>query len=100
MELVKIEIIIADTFLQELIELLEEMGIKGYTAFEIFRGKGKKRGEQLSEGLLPTSRNLLVFTVVTQEIINTYVTKIQEYLNERGGVLITYPVQYASGLTT
>jgi nitrogen regulatory protein PII len=99
MELLKIEIIIPNTFLQELIEKLEELDVHGYTALEIFRGKGIKRGEHLAEGLLPTTRNSLVFTVGHKEKIENVIDQIQAYLNDRGGVLITYKIEYATGLS-
>lgn len=99
MELIKIEIIIANAFLEGLIHKLEQTGIHGYTALEIFRGKGVKRGEHLSEGLLPTTRNSLVFTIGTKETTDRVIENIQTYLDERGGVLITYKIEYASGLS-
>jgi len=99
MELHKIEIIIANTFLQDLIEKLEKVGVHGYTALEIFRGKGIKRGEHLSEGLLPTTRNTLIFSIGTKEITEKVIEHVQPYLDERGGVIITTKIEYASGLS-
>ena len=98
MKLSKIEIIISNTFLQPLIEKLEACGVHGYTAVEIFRGKGTKRGEQLSEGLLPTSRNTLLFTIASSELSNKIVETVQPFLDDRGGILMTYRIDYASGL--
>jgi len=98
MDIIKIEIIISNTFLQPLIEMLEDVGVHGYTALEIFRGKGIKRGEHLSEGLLPTSRNTMLFTIASAELSSKIVEQIQPYLDERGGILLTYNVNYASGL--
>lgn len=99
MDIIKIEIIISNTFLQPLIEKLEKVGVHGYTAIDIFRGKGIKRGEHLSEGLLPTSRNTLLFTIATAELSSKIIESVQPYLDERGGVLLTYKVDYASGLS-
>ena len=99
MELNKIEIIIANTFLQQLIEQLEQLGVHGYTAVEIFRGKGIKRGEHLSEGLLPTTRNSLIFTIGTKEITKKVIEHLQPFLDERGGLMIVSNVTYASGLS-
>lgn len=99
MDIIKIEIIISNTFLQPLIEKLEKVGVHGYTAIEIFRGKGVKRGEQLSEGLLPTSRNTLLFTIASNDLTKQIIENIQPFLDERGGVLMTYKIDYASGLS-
>lgn len=99
MELSKVEIIISNSFLQELIQKLEDLGVNGYTALEIFRGKGVKRGEQLSEGLLPITRNTLVFTIASSEVVEKIIKNIQPYLDDRGGALMTYKIDYASGLS-
>jgi len=99
MKIKKIEIIISNTFLQSLIEILESAGIHGYTAVEIFRGKGAKRGEHLSEGLLPTSRNTLLFTIASDELTNNIIEKVQPFLDDRGGVLLTYRIDHASGFS-
>lgn len=99
MEIIKVEIIISNTFLQSLIEQLEAVGVHGYTAVEIFRGKGAKRGEHLSEGLLPTSRNTLIFTIASAELSQKIIDTVQPFLDDRGGVLFTYKLDYASGLS-
>ena len=99
MDLLKIEIIISNTFLQGLIERLEKSGVHGYTAIEIFRGKGIKRVEHLSEGLLPITRNSLVFSIGSREIVDKVIENIQAYLDERGGLIIVTKIEYASGLS-
>lgn len=99
MKYYKIEIIVSNSFFQDLIARLERLGVHGYTALEIFKGKGAKNGEQLSEGLLPITRSSLVFTVATRALTNKVIEHIQPYLDQRGGVLITYPIHYASGLS-
>lgn len=99
MDLLKIEIIISNTFLQELIEKLEKAGVHGYTAIEIFRGKGIKRGEHLSEGLLPITRNSLVFSIGTQEVADRVIDNFRAYLDERGGLILITKIEYASGFS-
>lgn len=94
----KVEIIISDIHLDHLIERLEELGITGYTTLSIDRSKGPKRGEQQMDGLLPTSHNSLFFTITTEEIAQAIIKNIQPFLDRRGGVLIIYPITYASGL--
>ncbi len=98
MDIIKIEIIVSNTFLQSLIEKLEQIGVHGYTALEIFRGKGIKRGEHLSEGLLPTSRSTLLFTITSKNLSEKIKDTIQPFLDERGGVMLTYKIDYASEL--
>ncbi len=98
MDIIKIEIIISNTFLQPLIKLLEEASVQGYTAIEIVRGKGIKQGEHLSEGLLPTSRRTLLFTLTTAKNSKQIMKKVQPFLDHRGGILMMHPIAYASGL--
>ncbi|RED97918.1 P-II family nitrogen regulator [Marinoscillum furvescens] len=99
MKLQKIEIIIANSFLQDLIQQLEGCGIHGYTALEIFRGKGTQRGEQLSEGLLPITRNSLVFTITEEKLSEQVIQKLDPFISERGGVLIVTEVTHAIGIS-
>ncbi len=99
MDLIKLEIIISNLYLDRLIEKLESAGVKGYTAVEIARGKGIKQGEHLAEGLLPTSNNTIIFTICDASKISNIISSIQPFLEERGGMLITYKIEYASGLT-
>lgn len=99
MTLQKLEIIIANSFLQDLIHHLEACGIHGYTALEIFRGKGAQRGEQLSEGLLPITRNSLVFTITDEAMSKKVIEKLEPFISERGGVLIATEVVHALGIS-
>ncbi len=80
MYLLKIEIIISNTFLQGLLERLEKSGIHGYTALEIFRSKGIKKGEHLSEGLLPITRNSLVFSIGHRETVEQVIENIKSFI--------------------
>lgn len=97
MKLLKIEIIIANTFLQPVINLLEEAEVHGYSALDISRGKGTQRGEQLAEGLLPTTRNSLIFTIANKQVADKVIETVQPFLDQRGGILITTEINYASG---
>jgi nitrogen regulatory protein PII len=98
MELFKIEIIIPNPFLQQLIELMEETGATGYTALDISRGKGLNHGEQLSEGLLPTSRNSLIFLITTPFTKEKLIDKVQSFVERYSGAIIVSKVEFASGL--
>ncbi len=99
MQYFKVEIIVANTFIDHLLDKMEQIDVKSYTALDISRGRGVKRGENLSEGLLPTTSNSLIFTVTTESQKDKMIQQLQPYLDERGGVLIAYPINYASGLT-
>ena len=96
MEIVKLEIIIASTFLPDLVQRLESLGVEGYTALEIARGKGMEQGEHLAEGLLPVTRNTLLFSVVYKDLADRVVQELDSYLRERGGMFIVTEVVYCS----
>jgi nitrogen regulatory protein PII len=98
MNYTKIEIIVSDIYLERVVALLEKAGVTGYTAISISRGKGIKQGEQLSDGLLPTTHRSLLFSVTTEEITNLIIKESSAYLEKIGAVLIASPISYASGL--
>lgn len=97
MNYTKIEIIVSDIYLERVVSLLEDAGVKGYTAISVTRGKGIKKGEQLSDGLLPTTHRSLLFSVTTAEIANVVLQESKAYLDKIGAVLIVYNINYASG---
>ncbi|WP_422360346.1 P-II family nitrogen regulator [Reichenbachiella sp.] len=98
MELQKLEIIISNTYLEQLVDHLEDIGVNGYTALEIFRGKGIRTGEHLSEGLLPTTRNTLIICLVTEDVVEEIFEDLKVYINERNGVLFTVPILRHMGI--
>lgn len=98
MQLQKLEIILSNSYLEELVAHLEEIGVRGYTALEISRGKGIKTGEHLSEGLLPTSRNSLIICLVTEPTVDEIFDDLMQYINDRNGVLFTVPVLRYMGI--
>lgn len=100
MDLKKLEIIISNTYLEELVNHLEEIGVNGYTAIEIFRGKGINTGEHLAEGLLPITRNTLIICLVTEQVVDDIFEDLTHYIHDRNGILFTVPVLRHMGITT
>lgn len=94
----KVEIIISDIYLDRTIEKLESLGATGYTILTIEGGKGLKKGRQQADGLLPTTHNSLLFTITSEAITQTIIAQVQPFLNKVGGLIIVYPITYASGL--
>lgn len=95
----KVEIILSDIHLEQLVEHLEALGITGYTTINIDKSKGPRKGEQQYDGLFRTTHNSLFFTITTETVTQSIIEKMQPFLDKRGGVLIVYPITYASGLT-
>ncbi|MCR9253748.1 MAG: hypothetical protein NXI20_25255 [bacterium] len=88
----KVEIIISNSYLEELLGQLESLGVNGYTALEIFRGKGTKTGETLSEGLLPITRSSLVILIVNESLAESIFQKLEAYILERHGIIFSVPI--------
>lgn len=68
----------------------------GYTAIDVSRGKGMEQGEHLSEGLLPVTRNSLLFSVIPKDLSETVVDELGGYLHERGAMTIISNIAYCS----
>ncbi|GEM_PF-6234962 len=92
MALQKLEIIISNSYLEQLVDHLEDLGVHGYTALEIFRGKGIKTGDHLSEGLLPTTRSTMLICLVGEAMVEDIFGDLEKYINDRNGVVFTVPV--------
>ena len=99
MNIQKLESIISNTYLEQLVNHLEEIGVSGYTALEIFRGKGASNGEHLSEGLLPTTRNSLIICLVTEAMVNEIFEDLKSYIEVRNGIMFTVPVLRSMGIS-
>lgn len=94
----KVEIILSHSYMDELLQELEAIDVKGYTALEISRGKGIKRGEMLAEGLLPTTRTSLFFMITGASEMNRIIERMEPFLELRGGAMFTTRIKYATGL--
>jgi nitrogen regulatory protein PII len=81
----KIEIIIAKPSLEELIELLEHGGAKGYTIFKQIIGKGD-RGIRDGLGLSDAFENVMVVWLCTDEEFDRLKEEIRALLKESGGM--------------
>lgn len=99
MSLKRIEVIVDDIHLDNVLALLERCGVLGYTAIEVARSKGLKKGESLREGLLPTTRKTLLFSIVPEARAEKLRVCLEPFLEERAGVLICSTVEFATGLT-
>ena len=94
----KIEIVVSDIYIERVVALLEKVGVRGYTAVSITRGKGIKKGEQLTDGLLPTTHRSLLFSITTKEIADLVLKECATYLDRIGAVLLMYGIDHVSGL--
>ena len=99
MNIQKLEIIISNMYLEELVNHLERIGLNGYTAIEVARGKGAREGEHLADGLLPTTRSTLLISIVTEETAKEIFDDLHKYIEKRKGVMFTVPVMQSMGVS-
>lgn len=88
----KIEFIIAKPSLEELIELLEQNGAKGYTIVKNVLGKGD-RGMNDGLGLSDAFENVMVIWICKLEEFNALKEKFRSLLNESGGICLMSDVE-------
>jgi len=100
MDYLKVDIVIAHSYLRELITLLESLGVTSYTVLEITHTKKAGGHERLAEGLLSVTRSSLLFTIASEKLTKTIIEKVQPYLTDRDGFLIAYPVSYVGAAPT
>ena len=84
----KLEVVIPNSFLEEVIKDFAKADIHGYTALDIDRGKGENKGENLLAGLIPVTRNTYVFAICNLKEAQTAQKLIEPLLEETGGILV------------
>lgn len=95
----KIEIIINQKTLSDLVMLLDELNVTGYTVIDVISGKGIRQGHQISDELFLSSNQVMLFTVVSDEVSQEIIKEVQSFLDENKGVMIMYPISYGSNLS-
>ena len=94
----KIEIIINQRSLSDLVMTLGDIQVTGYTVIDVIAGKGIKQGTQVSDELFLASNQVMLFTIVDDELAETIIRHIQPFLDVNKGVMIMYSITYGSGL--
>ncbi|MBN8589115.1 MAG: transcriptional regulator [Rhodothermia bacterium] len=83
----KIEIITPSIKLPELMSILDQNGIRGYTVIHASVGKGT-RGLAYDDDLVGTSGNDYLFTLCTDEEVEVLVPVIKPLLVKYGGIFL------------
>lgn len=83
----KIEIITPSIKLPELMSILDQNGIRGYTVIHASVGKGT-RGMAYDDDLVGTSGNDYLFTLCTEEEVNRLIPIIKPLLVTYGGIFL------------
>lgn len=88
----KIEILIEREFLPELLRLLSDQKIEGYTVLDVREGKGFKQGASLVLGLSGQS-GVLVFAVCEHTVVAAVLPPLRAFLRTSKGFAFVTPVE-------
>ncbi|MFT5616846.1 MAG: nitrogen regulatory protein PII [Arenicella sp.] len=88
----KLEVVIPNSFISEVISDFAKADIHGYTALDVDRGKGENTSENLLAGLLPVTRNTYIFAICDEKEAQVARELIEPLLEETGGILIVSDV--------
>lgn len=97
MSYVKLEIIIGEGFISSLSLYLETLGIGGYTAIPISRGKGSIHGEQIESSLASTEISY-VFSIIPEQGSQAAFEAIKPFVLTRRGLLFMTPIIALDGI--
>ncbi|MEG3437999.1 hypothetical protein V0288_12795 [Pannus brasiliensis CCIBt3594] len=83
----KVDIIVSHSFLPETLQILDTIGVSGYTVLENTRGKGD-RGLSCDDLDCDYSGNYIMTVCSDEEQLDRLVDKIQPLLKKAGGILV------------
>lgn len=102
MELIKVkkvEIVIATTFIKQVIERFNKANVKGFTAIEISKGRGIKSGETIDEGMIPVYKNHYIFVLCNEEQAENLISLVDPLVKKAGGLIILSDVQTTNNVS-
>ena len=94
----RIEIVVDEEKLNELIELLEGAGVRGYTFIKHTGGLGS-RGERRPDGLFLQEENAMVILACEEEQAQKVATALLPKLKEFGGMCLISDCLWVKGPT-
>jgi hypothetical protein len=97
MAYIKLEIIIAEGFISSLVAYMDTIGIGGYTAINISRGKGSIHGEQI-ESSLSTSETSYIFCILPEAGSQAAFNALKPFVITRRGLLFLTPIIALAGI--
>ena len=83
----RLEIVIDAAHTPELIRVVKDAGVPGYTLLRDVQGSGD-RGDRSGDGLSNVYRNCYLVTAVSEDIAQTLVEAIRPLLQRYGGVCL------------
>jgi len=92
----KVEIVVDDAGLDEVLALIDAAGAKGYTVVRNVEGKGD-RGLRAGHDLAGSFRNALVIVVAPEDVARRIVEGTLRLLEGRPGIVLQSDVEVARG---
>jgi nitrogen regulatory protein PII len=89
----RVEIITEALEMREVIRVLNEQGVSGYSVIPTVVGKGE-RGAQSGDDLTDVFKNSLLITACAPERVEALVEAIRPILKRRGGICLVSDAQW------
>lgn len=86
--IIKVESVFPALYERELLELLRELNIHGFTILDVLKGKGLKSGEAFTSGNITVNKNLYLFLLCQPEECPAICAALKEFLREVGGFVL------------
>ncbi|RMH80292.1 MAG: transcriptional regulator [Acidobacteria bacterium] len=89
----KVEIVVESIHLNKVLEILERVGVSGYTVIRDVLGKGE-RGIMAGDELTDVFKNSYVFAVCSEDMADKIAESIKPILKKLGGVCLMSDVMW------
>lgn len=83
----KVEVVIDSVYLSRVLDILERVGVSGYTVIRDALGKGE-RGIMAGDELTDVFKNSYVFTVCLEEMAHRIAEEVRPLLKKAGGICL------------
>lgn len=95
----KLEIVIEKLELDEVLKIVEDAGVSGYTVVPVVRSMGRRHGMRQDEGIGEFERTKLVLVVASAPVIAGIIEGVTPILADFPGALWVSDVQRLESLT-
>ena len=89
----RLEIVVDELQSRRVTELLDRRGLTGWTILRNVEGRGD-RGDQLNDGISPSTANVLILTTCTPEQLDALKEELRSLLRSFGGICLVSDAQW------
>ena len=88
----KVEIVIAQPIMRQILDLLDNLGCTGYTVVRAISGKGHHSSWDLSD-LSDSTRHVVIVVIVSEEAAARILEEIKQVFRHHHGIVFTSSVE-------